>query len=614
MRIAKMRAVSVPYAPSNRLGNMKNKTRNQTKKSAARDANKRGVNPQSTASTEVDSAVVFREGFESMVVAILLALLFRGFEAEAFIIPTGSMAPTLQGKHKDLRCPECDFRYRSNQPATSPVHSTTCPMCRYELQRQRHSGAKDPLEVTYNGDRIIVNKFAYQIGDPQRWDVIVFKFPGNAKQNYIKRLVGLPGETLQISGGDVFATRPDEDEFTILRKPVEKIPYMLHLVHDTRYIPQTLIDADWPARWHVPEGNAGASSWEISADRREHVLQPHDEIGWLKYRHLPLQAGEWDHIRRPSLRNGRGNFDFQGIAPQVPGRLITDWYAYNAYNRGESGNGLHWVGDLALEAAVDITTESGELWLDLIEGGDHYRCKIDVSTGVANVELPDGTELTANTPVRGKGSHRIRWANLDDQVLLWVGGKPVVWQSNGAPHPGHYVGERLVKPKWSDGDSGDLLPAGIGGRNIGLKATKLKVFRDIYYTTVKQTPNDPSETTDYVHIAREIVRRTLISPPVDSSEADAIFSDRRKLVEFQLGENQYFPMGDNSPASKDARLWAINDSQVTESGRKYIDNFVERDLLIGKAILVYWPHGWPLGPISGAINPVPNVDRMGKIR
>jgi hypothetical protein len=53
-----------------------------------------------------------RETVESVVIAFTLALLFRAFEAEAFVIPTGSMAPTLMGRHKDLVCESCgrDFR------------------------------------------------------------------------------------------------------------------------------------------------------------------------------------------------------------------------------------------------------------------------------------------------------------------------------------------------------------------------------------------------------------------------------------------------------------------------------------------------------------------------
>lgn len=93
-----------------------------------------------------------------------------------------------------------------------------------------------------------------------------------------------------------------------------------------------------------------------------------------------------------------------------------------------------------------------------------------------------------------------------------------------------------------------------------------------------------------------------------------MFDSRRTSIEFTLGEGQYFPMGDNSPQSKDGRLWARNGSRI--AGAKIVDNCVERDLLIGKAIVVYWPHGWPLGPISLPVvkHPIPNVDRMGKIR
>jgi signal peptidase I len=53
-----------------------------------------------------------RETVESIVVAFTLALLFRAFEAEAFVIPTGSMAPTLMGRHKDLVCESCGLDFR----------------------------------------------------------------------------------------------------------------------------------------------------------------------------------------------------------------------------------------------------------------------------------------------------------------------------------------------------------------------------------------------------------------------------------------------------------------------------------------------------------------------
>src|SRR5437763_1277018 len=83
-----------------------------------------------------------RETVESIVIAFVLAFLFRTFEAEAFVIPTGSMAPTLMGRHKDVDCPKCGYRYQvsaSEEESEEPGHQTSdclagmCPMCAYVL-------------------------------------------------------------------------------------------------------------------------------------------------------------------------------------------------------------------------------------------------------------------------------------------------------------------------------------------------------------------------------------------------------------------------------------------------------------------------------------------------
>ena len=63
-----------------------------------------------------------RETVESLVIAFTLALLFRAFEAEAFVIPTGSMAPTLMGRHKDLDCSECKFNFQAGASREEDDH------------------------------------------------------------------------------------------------------------------------------------------------------------------------------------------------------------------------------------------------------------------------------------------------------------------------------------------------------------------------------------------------------------------------------------------------------------------------------------------------------------
>jgi len=61
-------------------------------------------------------------------------------------------------------------------------------------------------------DRILVNKLKYQIGQPQRWDVLVFRDPKDHAHNFIKRVVGLPGETLWIQDGEVYVDGVRQDK------------------------------------------------------------------------------------------------------------------------------------------------------------------------------------------------------------------------------------------------------------------------------------------------------------------------------------------------------------------------------------------------------------------
>jgi len=60
----------------------------------------------------------------------------------------------------------------------------------------------DPTLAT--GEYVIVNRLSYRIGAPQRGDIIVFHFPGNPKEEYITRIIGLPGDELQVKGGQVY--------------------------------------------------------------------------------------------------------------------------------------------------------------------------------------------------------------------------------------------------------------------------------------------------------------------------------------------------------------------------------------------------------------------------
>ena len=62
------------------------------------------------------------------------------------------------------------------------------------------------------GDRVIGNRLAYLKSDPQRGDIVIFKFPDDEKVLYIKRVIGLPGETLEVKDGHVYINGAVLDE------------------------------------------------------------------------------------------------------------------------------------------------------------------------------------------------------------------------------------------------------------------------------------------------------------------------------------------------------------------------------------------------------------------
>src|SRR5437762_14092269 len=135
-----------------------------------------------------------KETIESILVAFILAFIFRAFVVEAFVIPTGSMATTLLGAHMRFQCPDCGYRFDSNYSAqrggrddvdipsfADVVDDIHCPNCGYLVQKRTVRAIQHPdRTVTINdtpavffGDRILVLKYLYLFEEPHRWDVVV---------------------------------------------------------------------------------------------------------------------------------------------------------------------------------------------------------------------------------------------------------------------------------------------------------------------------------------------------------------------------------------------------------------------------------------------------------
>ena len=205
--------------------------------------------------------------FEWMITAFILALVFRAFVIEAYRIPTGSMADTLKGAHFRLRCPQCGYRYdygfvpeRYGFPSNTipagnvPLTPVRCPSC----GNYQQVGGQTPIA---NGDRILVLKCIYQSLEPKQWDVVVFKNPLDPTINYIKRLIGRPGETVEIIDGDIYINGQ------ISRKPPKVQNELWMPVYDNDYQPVGPREGSFNGHiWQQPFESAD-SKWTIDANR-----------------------------------------------------------------------------------------------------------------------------------------------------------------------------------------------------------------------------------------------------------------------------------------------------------------------------------------------------------
>lgn len=75
-----------------------------------------------------------------------------------------------------------------------------------------------------NGDYLIVDKISYRLSQPKRDDVVVFKYPNDTTKFFIKRIIGLPGETVDIKGGTVTITNSEHKEGFTLDQPFVETP------------------------------------------------------------------------------------------------------------------------------------------------------------------------------------------------------------------------------------------------------------------------------------------------------------------------------------------------------------------------------------------------------
>ncbi len=193
-----------------------------------------------------------RTAMESFISLALAVILFRTFAVEGYMISTGSMAPSLLGYHKRVTCPKCRMEFpfgvafdesvegMRKEKGKSPQWAV-CPNCGQD--------GIDARDLPRNeGDQLLVHKDYYAFVQPRRWEVVVFRNPDNPTEVYVKRVVGLPGESIQVRQGDIYING------RLNRKPLAAQQAIRISVYDDRFQPQD--DPFWRPRW-LAVGAAG---------------------------------------------------------------------------------------------------------------------------------------------------------------------------------------------------------------------------------------------------------------------------------------------------------------------------------------------------------------------
>jgi len=302
------------------------------------------------------------------IATFLLSLVLRTWLVMGLIDPVtiagSSMALAVRGPYVVATCLNCETNIPIGAEFARRTESVACPHC----GQPRVSLAALHVE---QADRLWIDRTVFSRRKPRRWEVVVLRQPDDGRQLCIKRIVGLPGETIRLAAGDVWVNGK------VIAKPIEKQIAMRQLVSRA---------SNSHSRWYSETEHA----WQFSDRSWQHASTDNAEFDWL---------------------------NFESSQP------ITDNVTYNA----SLSRRLNRVRDLMLSTRLQATGE-GRVAFQLNDGDQSFRLTICPSTGEVTLSEQGQqlltTTLSAETCRRlSRESISLVFSNFDRELLFVLDGQ-----------------------------------------------------------------------------------------------------------------------------------------------------------------------------------------------
>ncbi len=379
-----------------------------------------------------------RTAVQWCVYLLLAAGLVQTWLLDGLVIPYrvsgGSMAPRLLGAHRQVMCADCGYAFPCDADVRPVAPRAVCPNCGYAAN-ELESSLPDVA-----GDRVLIDRAAFDLHLPRRWEIVALRRAQQAGEVLVKRVVGLPGESIEIRNGDVYVNGQ------IQRKSLAEQRALAIPVYDANFPPTQKPQP--PPRWRAERST---STWVSTGGRFVHAARRADEpIDWLRYHH-------WQRL--------------MGASGAIRASPVTDICGYNQ-SQPRREEDVHAVADVMVSFRLE-PIGNGTFFVRATDGGEPFEVRLHFlgkGPGVWEYEAFRGGRPIPGASGRVNPARRrlVEVSLVDQQFLLAIDGQTLVaWPYDRPP--------RAPSPPPTPFDLGVEA-------DLDVTVDQLRVYRDVYYT------------------------------------------------------------------------------------------------------------------------------------